>query len=929
MVLNKELKQDVFSSYHLNKQDGDNEDRSEALDEIVKKSEKRLRKEDLKKGGESQFILLPRPSNVERALSKNSANNHSRLLSRPAGIRRAFTRDSRDSGDSHLAHSSGRSGENHFRHSNRQVPSQLDANMGSGGNNLHSFGAWEAGEIDSNVHMEDGGESNASTTDHVLSKKKKYLNSSRSGTTVTAILEEEEGFDDSEDGGFSTVVVGDMEEAEKVGDDDDDDDSHISGISPTRRRSAISRSSTGQLIGGMVASDAADESDYSWISPHEADTIFSDFERGIDSAVQEYEKIHREIFYGTSTDDKDDEEENNEHNKHNMDIKVRYQTFSTLWMVNFPRLHAIFVRILLPFVIIILITIVLGMLLGTIEIGDEINRNDEIMRRRHGLNDYPYDDTINLLYALPTLCSHHYLDKMKRDQLSNNNSFISNSINRNKTIDAEYKIGSISNAFKRVGFKFPPVSSEFDSDPFVTISEIESYTNDCKDAGNEIVKQFIEYTIKKVNDASESDMSFQWMRCWDTTIYGNVNPWYPSEKQLTASKNQAEFYAEFWKINQNKLYEQNLEQNCKNNLDTSCHDVALEQSMAKATGSEICATNKGASAWFWFVFMTTVGYGNVYPTTIKGRALSGTIGFFTIIIWAVLLFIAGKVVRILIEDLFRRCKCRVMTGNVPSALVWSLFSVISVAAIAQLYMQNNFREQVHDLNFLKFNYTASDIGEAFWFSYISLTTVGLGDFTLGPESFFYNDLFIWTFSFLTGFTFLATTLGHIADLTNNLFPDSGDALRNRLLNTNLVGKKEAQYKKENEKGIEKLERLVEVMDDDDLELITQRVTRIRFKKNLLVHLLHQTKKELEYYKKRGERYDSLSYADVVIEENMLNEVTRNTTKEREKLESYRDGGVLNGPTMPYLSKKGNSMELLKVGKCKKHVQKKIRASWYI
>lgn len=195
--------------------------------------------------------------------------------------------------------------------------------------------------------------------------------------------------------------------------------------------------------------------------------------------------------------------------------------------------------------------------------------------------------------------------------------------------------------------------------------------------------------------------------------------------------------------------------------------------------------------------------------------------------------------------------------------------------------------------------------------------------------------------FLVGFTFLSTFLGQVADLTNSIFPDSGNQLKKLLLDTNLVGKKEVHYKRENEKGIEKLEKLVEIMDDDDMELLSQRVTRIRVKKNLLVHLLHQTKTELEYYKKRGERYESLSYAGVCMEENMLNEVTNNTRKEREKLEAYRDGRAHSsegydlptpGSNHSYFDD-GTTLDAvaqkLKLRKGQKSARKQLKASWYI
>jgi hypothetical protein len=199
----------------------------------------------------------------------------------------------------------------------------------------------------------------------------------------------------------------------------------------------------------------------------------------------------------------------------------------------------------------------------------------------------------------------------------------------------------------------------------------------------------------------------------------------------------------------------------------------------------------------------------------------------------------------------------------------------------------------------------------------------------------------WSMSFLVGFTFLSTFLGQIADLMNSVFPDSAIKLKERLLNTNVVGKKEVEYKKENEKRIEKLEKLVEIMDDDDVELITQRVARIREKKNVLVHLLYQTKIELEHYKKRGERYGSISYPMVCQEENMLNEVITNTRIEREKLETYRDGRAYGseGSSLPTSGSKHSYVDdeepqllmgmKLKLRKGRKSAKEKLKASWYI
>ena len=128
------------------------------------------------------------------------------------------------------------------------------------------------------------------------------------------------------------------------------------------------------------------------------------------------------------------------------------------------------------------------------------------------------------------------------------------------------------------------------------------------------------------------------------------------------------------------------------------------------------------------------------------------------------------------------------------------------------------------------------------------------------------------------------------------------------------------------------------MDDDDAELLAQRVTRIRVKQNLLVHLLHQTKAELDHYQKRGERYEDLSYAMICMEENMLNDVTATTRKEREKIESYRREGSAQEDLPPPGS--GNSYfddgapldllaKKLKLREGQKSAKKTLKASWYV
>jgi hypothetical protein len=185
---------------------------------------------------------------------------------------------------------------------------------------------------------------------------------------------------------------------------------------------------------------------------------------------------------------------------------------------------------------------------------------------------------------------------------------------------------------------------------------------------------------------------------------------------------------------------------------------------------------------------------------------------------------------------------------------------------------------------------------------------GLGDYYLHPELIFFEDLFFWAFIFLVGFTCLSTFLEQMSELCRGVFPDSGDALKERLRNTNLIGLRVVHYKAQNEKALQSIGELVDKMDDDSVGQLMLRLTRIRQKKELLIHLLFQTQEELDYFENRGEKYEEPPLRRVAEEENILSEVLEKTGRERDRLERYRDRVVENDTEIAVVTRGGSNHE---------------------
>ena len=70
--------------------------------------------------------------------------------------------------------------------------------------------------------------------------------------------------------------------------------------------------------------------------------------------------------------------------------------------------------------------------------------------------------------------------------------------------------------------------------------------------------------------------------------------------------------------------------------------------------------------------------------------------------------------------------------------------------------------------------------DAYWFAFITTTTVGFGDYFLQPEGLFVSDLLgLWA-NFLVGFVFLSSFLTELSELFGSAVPSLSDNLQRKL-----------------------------------------------------------------------------------------------------------------------------------------------------
>ena len=210
------------------------------------------------------------------------------------------------------------------------------------------------------------------------------------------------------------------------------------------------------------------------------------------------------------------------------------------------------------------------------------------------------------------------------------------------------------------------------------------------------------------------------------------------------------------------------------------------------------------------------------------------LGFFSILMFGGILITAGQVVLILGDDVVKRK--RLKSNASLSVLFWTGINIGWIFAIGS-YTNRWWGS-------LDFDY---DFWDSIWFAYISVTTIGLGDFYLQPEVIFLPELFIFTLFFLTGFVFLSTYLDSLAQWLGACLPDVGEKLAKRLSKHRKLKGEDGEVI-EDRRSVDALHDLIESLPEGkrSLELIKE-------ENALLRKLLERNSKELSRLLKKNQK----------------------------------------------------------------------------
>mmetsp|Transcript_12849 Transcript_12849/g.35573 ORF Transcript_12849/g.35573 Transcript_12849/m.35573 type:complete len:532 (+) Transcript_12849:76-1671(+) len=416
--------------------------------------------------------------------------------------------------------------------------------------------------------------------------------------------------------------------------------------------------------------------------------------------------------------------------------------FTKKLLTRFPGCFAFLFGIVIPCFILMFLALIFGTILARLEAPKEVERNDDNLASLYLANR-----TENTIIALTTNISKGCLESWLLDTPLSENSFDEEILDQLFQREDEF----FANNSAAVGEFLNKANFE----------DLHQYLKTCGDLSREWTRERFAESLR-AHEAS--GLSFNWIRCYEGAadlkrmdFDGDL-----FESSVLKPSEQGYWYTKNWIRDYHRLEALYREEYGKDGKLT-VREVfqASDRALEDATGGNKCNLNGSGSAWFWFTIETTVGYGNQAPESRGGRALVFTCGFFSILAFAALLSTTGRVLAELTDRTLSSWHPALKRFTHPGwgSMFWGMAWIawmLLMAYVVKKWKSSRLGEPM-------------DLGEAYWFSYISTTTVGLGDFFLEPEVMVGIDLLYMPLMYLFGFTLLSAFLTKLATfLTDHL-----------------------------------------------------------------------------------------------------------------------------------------------------------------
>jgi len=376
---------------------------------------------------------------------------------------------------------------------------------------------------------------------------------------------------------------------------------------------------------------------------------------------------------------------------------------------KYPRTHNLVVYVVVPMILLNLICFLCGHLLARAEKPIEIEANDAYLRHIFSQDVLETSDRVVATKSFQSLTSRCIsLYTSSRLDSPNATSFVINNTN-----------------------------------------DMEMFINDCIKENGHTIDTFHDPVDRILKDESTGSLTYNWIACPIDDEH--------LEKQTSLdirSKHSAviAFNKSYSKMHEevSLIYEHAGDMGSGNFVNDFMRRIET------ISGHDHCYINNAGGAFFWFTIMTTIGYGNTAPESFAGRAMVYTLGFISILLFAAVSGQAGYVSLSIADDFFYRRKMKSLTKGMGASVFWfGTYYLWNVVVGGMVMNWATYRRSTH----LGWN----EFKDAFWFAYISTTTVGFGDYFLHHEVIHYYDMMYLPLVLLLGFVFLANFLIKFAE----------------------------------------------------------------------------------------------------------------------------------------------------------------------